>query len=97
MYKMYKISGEVIKFNENIMENWRVEVKVGGKSLAEVKIWRGIFQGDALSLLLFVIVRIPFSHISRKYASGYKLTKLQKKLNQLMHMDDIKLFTKNEE
>ena len=35
---MYKISGEVIKFIENTMQNWRVELKAGGKSLTEVKI-----------------------------------------------------------
>ena len=28
---MYKISGEVIKFIENTMENWRVELTVGEK------------------------------------------------------------------
>ncbi len=48
--EMYKISGEVIKFIENTMENWRVELTTGGKSLTLVKI-----QGDALSLLRFVI------------------------------------------
>ena len=40
--KMYKIPGEVIKFIEHTMENCRVELKVGGKSLTEVKIQRGI-------------------------------------------------------
>ena len=32
--KMYKISGEIIKFIDNTMENWRVELTVGWKSLA---------------------------------------------------------------
>ena len=41
--KMYKISGEIIKFIENTMENWRVEQVAEGKSLTEVKIQRGIF------------------------------------------------------
>ena len=31
--KMYKISSEVIKLIENTMENWRVELTRGGKSL----------------------------------------------------------------
>ena len=30
--KMYKISSEVIKFTENNMENWRVELKQEGKA-----------------------------------------------------------------
>ena len=35
--KMKKISDEVIKFIEETMKNWRVELITGGKSLAEVK------------------------------------------------------------
>ena len=45
---MYKISGEVTKFIENITENWRVKLSAGRKSSTKMKIMRGIFQGDAL-------------------------------------------------
>ena len=45
------------------MKNWRVELTAGGKSLAETKIQRGIFQGDALSPLLFIIALVPLNHI----------------------------------
>ena len=72
-----------------------MELKAGGKSLAEVKIQRGIFQGDALSLLLFVIAMMPLNLILRKCTARYKLSKLQEKINHLMYMDDIKLFTKS--
>ena len=44
---MYKISNEVENFIEKTMKNWKVELTVGGKSLAEAKIQRGMFQGDA--------------------------------------------------
>ena len=57
--KIYKISHEDINFIEKTMKNWRVELKAGGKSLAETKIQRGIFQGDALSPLLFIIAMSP--------------------------------------
>ena len=40
---MYKIFDEVIKFIKETMKNWRVKLKAEGKSLAEVKILRGIF------------------------------------------------------
>ena len=76
---MYKISGEIIKFIENTMENWRVELTAGGKTIAEMKIQRGIFQGDALSPLLNTIAMTPPSHILRKSTSGYKLYKSQEK------------------
>ena len=61
--KMYKISHEVINFIEKSMKNWRVELTAGGKSMAKTKIQRGIFQGDALSPLLFIIAMMPLNHI----------------------------------
>ena len=39
---------------------------------------------------------MPLNHILRKCTAGYKLSKLQGKINHLMYMDDIKLFAKNE-
>ena len=77
------------------METWREKLTAGGKSLAEVKIQRGIFQGDMLSPLLFVIVMMPLNHILRKCSGGHKLNKSQEKINHLMYIDDIKLFVKN--
>ena len=75
------------------MKIWRVELTVGGKSLDEAKVQRGINQGDTLSSLLFIIVLMPLNHIPRKSSAGYKLSK-SKKINHLMYMDEIKLFAK---
>ena len=76
------------------MKNWRVELSAGGKSLTETKIKRGIFQGDTLSPLLFIIAMMPLNHKLRKCTTGYKLSRSQEKINHLMYMDDIKLFAK---
>ena len=73
-----------------------MELTVEGKNLAELKIQRGIFHGDALSPLLFVIVMMALNHILMKCTARYKLTKSQEKINHLMYTDDIKLFAKNE-
>ena len=78
------------------MKNWRVELIAAGKSLAETKIQRRIFQGDALSPLLFIIAMMPLNHILRKCTTGYKLSRSQENINHLMYIDDIKLFAKNE-
>ena len=59
-----------------------------------VNIRRGIFQGDSLSQLLFVICMIPLSQILRKLKLGYTL-KNGKKLNHLLFMDDLKIFAKS--
>ena len=94
--KMFKISDEVMHFIAETMKTWRVKLTAVEKSLAKTKIQTGIFQGDALSPLLFIIAMMPLNHILKKCTAGYKFTKSQEKINHLMYMDDIKLFAKNE-
>ena len=38
---------------------------------------------------------MPLNHILRKCTAGYKLSRSQEKINHVMYMDDIKLFSKN--
>ena len=66
--KIYEISDDVINFIEKTMKTRRVELTVGGKTLAEAKIQRGIFQGDELSPLLFIIAMMPLNHILKIYS-----------------------------
>ena len=77
--KMYKISHESINFIDKTMNTWRVELTAGGRSLAEAKIQRRIFQGDALSPLLLIIAMMPLNHKLRKCTAGYKLSRSQEK------------------
>ena len=58
---------------------------------------RGIFQGDSLSPLLFVLSMVPLSLILRKLNASYEWGKKEYKLNHLLFMDDLKLFSKSEE
>ena len=67
----------------------------GERSLAEAKVQRGIFQGDALSLLLFIIAMMPLNYILRKFTARCKLSKSQENINHLLYMDGVKLFAKN--
>ena len=93
---MYKISDDVINFIEKTIKTRRAELTARGSSLVEAKVQRGIFQGDALSPLLFIISMMPLNDILRKCTARYKLSRSQEKINHLMYMDDIKLFAKNE-
>ena len=56
----------------NSMEKWRVMLCEGNSEFGEVDIKRGIFQGDSLSPLVFVLVLIPLSLILRKAKAAYE-------------------------
>uniref|UniRef100_A0A803T202 Reverse transcriptase domain-containing protein n=1 Tax=Anolis carolinensis TaxID=28377 RepID=A0A803T202_ANOCA len=83
-------------FIENMMEHWKTELFVGNESYGLVNIRRGIFQGDSLSPLLFIIAMIPLSTILQKTNLGYQISKNSHKISHLMYMDDLKLYGKTE-
>ena len=64
------INEKVTSFLKNSMKSWEVELKCGNKSLGNVKIRRGIFQGDSLSPLLFVMALIPLTRERRRRGRG---------------------------
>ena len=93
--KMVNVADNVIEMLKRSMNNWNVNLTSSGDFLGNVNIKRGIFQGDSLSPLLFVICMIPLSRILRKVKVCYTL-KNGERLNHLLFMDDLKLFGKNE-
>ena len=93
--KIYGANEYIIKLLESTMPHWKTILTAGGEKLAEVNIKRGIFQGDSLSPLLFIIAMIPLSEVLKKMTTGYQVKKNGNKINHLMFMDDIKLFGKS--
>jgi hypothetical protein len=84
------------------MKNWRTEIRLQtGESTIktkEIKINRGIFQGDSLSALWFCIALNPLSNILNQSKYGYQIDKQHSNkvtLNHLLYVDDIKLFASN--
>ena len=82
----------------NSMENWKVMLCSGNfeLSVSEVEIKRGIFQGDSLSLSVFVLALIPLSLILRKAEAAYGFSESKEKINHLLFMDDLKLYGRSE-
>ena len=86
--KMVGVAGRIRRMLGESMKNWTTNLECGGRNLATVEIMRGIFQGDSLSPLLFIICLIPLSVVLREARQGYTL-------NRPHSMDDLKLYGKN--
>ena len=78
---------ETVGINEKIrrlltesMKLLRVELTGGEENLGEVNIRQGIFQGDSLSPLLFVVRLLQLTHILRDAAPGFHLQATDKNL-----------------
>ena len=61
--KLFKGTYNKDKLITENMKKWNTDITANGESLGNVKIKRGIFQGDSLSPLFFVIAMIPMTLI----------------------------------
>ena len=95
MLRMVKVSENVERLLRNSMADWKTVLTANGDALGEVEINRGIFQGDSLSPLLFIIVMIPLTILLKREDLGYKWGPGQKLINHLLFMDDLKLYGKS--
>ena len=93
---MFKVADNLIDTINNSMTCWQTRLTCGNVPLGNVKIRRGIFQGDSLSPLLFVLCLIPLSMVLEKVKAGYELGNNKGTVNHLLFMDDLKLYGKNE-
>ena len=92
---LVQVSENIVAFIRKSTKNWNTNLISCGEYQTKVDVRRDIFQGDSLSPLLFVICMISLTQILRKVKSGYIL-KNGEKLNQLLFMDDLKIFAKSE-
>ena len=90
--EIYGAEENPIRFLKNTMPNWKTILTSSGTRLAEVNIRIGIFQGDSLIPLLFIVAIIPMTRVLKIKEVGYQLKKGGSRINNLMFMDDIKLF-----
>ena len=101
--RRYKIDEGVKRLIEGAMTNWKTTMKFTRNresvDLGEAKVMTGIYQGDSMSPLLFIMALNPISRWLNKADEGAKLRieneEADMKVNHLLYMDDIKLITTN--
>ena len=70
--EMFGIAVKVRRFLLSSMIKRKTELSSRGQQLGVVNINRGIFQGDSLSPLLFVLYMVPLSLVSRRSRAVYE-------------------------
>lgn len=91
----YGIAQNAINLIVNSMSNWSTNLYCQNQDLGQVSIKRGIFQGDSLSPLLFIIALFPLSELMEKDSKGFELERnIGGKINHLLFMDDVKIYAK---
>ena len=95
-FDLFRVAENITSFLVNSMEKWKVMLCSENSELAEVEIKRGIFQGDSLSPLVFVLGLIPLSLILRKTKVAYEFSESKEKINHLSFMDDLKLYCRSQ-
>ena len=88
---------DITELLKRSMQSSRMVMFSGKNKLGKVNIRRGIFQGDSLSPLLFVVALIPVTIILRTLKQGYSFGKGKERLNHILFMDDLKLCGSNDE
>ena len=76
----------IVNLLKETMKNWKTNLICNNTYLGTVKINRGFFQGDSLSLLLFVVSLLPLTLVLRKMEQGYSFGKEKSNLNRLLFM-----------
>ena len=94
---IFGVADNVRNFLEKGMVQLKLLLTFNDEDLGEIDVKREIFQGDSLSPLLFVLSMVPLSLILRNVNARYEWGKKEYKLNHLLPMDDLKLFSKSEE
>ena len=98
---MYRFNDKLIKFMETSMSNWNTTMKLfysdGCITTEQIKIKRGIFQGDSFSPLLFCLALVPLTSELATSGYGYKISNTSAPISNLFYMDDLKLYSKNDQ
>ncbi|XP_063689225.1 uncharacterized protein LOC134822247 [Bolinopsis microptera] len=95
---MCGISSSIIDLFEASFKQPYVNLMLGKVFLGRIKINRGLFQGDSVSPIHFIISLIPLSILLNKHDIGYSLDRKDgPKVSHRLYMDDLKLYAESED
>ena len=66
LFRFFGVAKNIKSLLVNSIGKWKVMLCLGNSELGEVEIKRGIFQGNSLPLLVFVLALMPLNLILRK-------------------------------
>ena len=92
--KIFHIADNIITFLETSMQSWQTILLLNQEIVGMISIKCGIFQGDSLSPILFILCLIPLTHLLNWNSFGFRVGK--EIINHLLYMDDLKLYAKND-
>ena len=87
--EVFGVAENTKNFLVNSMNKWKLELTSNGASLGNVEIRRGIFEGNSLSPLLFVLCLVPLSLILRRVKFHYEFGDKKTRINHLFFMDNL--------
>lgn len=97
--EIYKIHPTIRLFLSTIMKSWRTNIQLTTDKeqikTDNIKINRGLFQGDSLSALLFCHCLNPLSNTLNNTKYGFHIkhqNRVKHTINHMLYMDDIKIY-----
>ena len=95
---MCGVSPTIVNLFDASFRQCHVDLTLGNNCIGNIKINRGLFQGDSVSPIHFIISLIPLSILLNNLNVGYSLDSREgPRICHRLYMDDLKLYAENKE
>ena len=97
-FSIFKVNEKLKNFLSQAFNLFKTSLTYKNVQIGSIDIKQGIYQGDSLSPLLFIMTLIPLSTLLNKQTKGYTIgtNKNKEHISHLLFVDDIKLYATSE-